>query len=169
MIAVKPAEILRELGAVGITLTVLEPDRLIAKPTERVTPEIKEALRENKPEIIKALRTAKNPELYPPELPPLTATPRDLARAAQMGLCATWARKFGYVSLHDPDTGEWHDIPTRDANSGAEPRMISEAQRRKRLWRKGWHDAFNLNREQMESVWAEERRSGIVSDPGVAD
>ena len=178
MIAVNPAEILRELGAVGITLTVLEPDRLIARPTERVTPEIKETLRGHKPEIIRALRSAENPEGPPGEPSPepklasaLTASPRDLARAAQMGLCSMWARgEFGYVSVHDPLTGEWHSLPTKDANFGDAPWMISEAQRRKRLWRAGNRNAYRLNREQMEQRWDEESQQGAVADdPGIVD
>jgi hypothetical protein len=163
-------EVLRELGAVGITLTVLETDRLIARPTERVTPEIKETLQENKPAIIRALRSAKNPEEYPPEQEPLTASPRDLARAAQMGLCSMWVREFGWVAVHDPTTGEWHDIPTKEANYGPHPWMISEAQRRTRLWRAGDRNAYLLNREQMEQIWAQEFRQGeITGEPGIVD
>ena len=157
-------QLLRELGAVGITLTVLEPDRVIARPSERVTPEIKETLRENKLGIIRALRAVENPESRPPEPPPLTASPQDLAQAARTGLCAMWAREFSYVAIHDPTTGEWHDLPVKDAPAWAK----NEAFKRKELWKAGTRRL--LSREEMEEVWADEvAPMGQEADPAVTD
>ena len=44
--------------------------------------------------------------------------------AARLGLVATWSGEFGYVSLHDPTTGEWHDLNT--------PRMLPAGRWEKR-------------------------------------
>ena len=84
----------------------------------------------------KKLRARQNP-------PSKTSdTPTDLSRlvqqklekASRMGLVATWSQHHGYVSVHDPTTGEWHDLRTEDAPGWA----VREARRRKtRLARKG--------------------------------
>ncbi len=61
----------------------------------------------------------------PPQTPSPHAVPRDgdiprfVARrrelASELGLVAAWSRHFGFVSLHDPTTGEWHDLRREDA------------------------------------------------------
>jgi hypothetical protein len=48
--------------------------------------------------------------------------------ASGLGLVAMWSRHHGYVSVHDPTTGEWHDLRAEDAPGWA----IPEARRRKR-------------------------------------
>jgi hypothetical protein len=54
--------------------------------------------------------------------------------ASDLGLVAAWSRHHGYVSVHDPTTGEWHDLRTKDAPDWA----VGEARRRKPgLARKG--------------------------------
>lgn len=39
---------------------------------------------------------------------------RRLEEADRRGLVIKWSREPGYVSLHDPTTGEWHDLATTD-------------------------------------------------------
>src|SRR5215212_1320829 len=36
-------------------------------------------------------------------------------QASVLGLVARWSRERGYISIHDPTTGEWHDVPTKEA------------------------------------------------------
>ncbi len=51
------AQLLDAVEEAGVVLTYLdEGDRLIAKPTASVTPEIVEALRERRAEVVNALR-----------------------------------------------------------------------------------------------------------------
>ena len=51
------AQLLARVESAGVVLTYLsEEDRLIAKPTASVTPEIVEVLRERRAEVIGALR-----------------------------------------------------------------------------------------------------------------
>ena len=52
-------------------------------------------------------------ELETPE-PPAAKT-ANTTEAEHLGLIATWSARFGYVSAHDPTTGEWHDLQTKDA------------------------------------------------------
>ena len=42
----------------------------------------------------------------------LTVKTSKTPEPAQLGLVATWSAEFDYVSLHDPTTGEWHDLKT---------------------------------------------------------
>ena len=51
------------------------------------------------------------------------------SEADRLGLVARWARKKGYIGIHDPTTGEWHDVATNDAPDWAR----REAFKRKEL------------------------------------
>jgi hypothetical protein len=74
------------------------------------------------------------------------------AQAAARGLTAKWSREFGFVSLHDPNSGEWHDVPGSSAPAWAK----REAGTRKRLYRAGRRDAYDLTRAEMEEIWVAE-------------
>ena len=75
---------------------------------------------------------------------------------------------FGYVRLHDPTTGEWHDVATDDAPTWAK----REAFKRKELYRDGNCKAYSLTSREMEEIWAAERvpeLEGIVEDHPVEE
>jgi hypothetical protein len=136
------------LAASGISLTLTrrgEEDKLVAKPTALVTPEILEELRANKATLIEALR--REPSSAEPDPPPFIQ--RELDRASELGLVAKWSRTFGYVSLHDPTSGEWHDVATEDAP----PWARWEASKRKELWRSGDRRAYDLTASEMQGLW----------------
>jgi hypothetical protein len=86
------------------------------------------------------------------------------SRAAARGLTVKWSREFGFLELHDPLTGEVHEIATEDAPAWAK----WEASRRKTLYRIGRGDAYDLTSAQMAQIWAEEHPvpvdEGIVED-----
>ena len=65
----------------------------------------------------------------------------------QLGLIATWSVEFGYVSLHDPTTGEWWDLRTTDAPGWA----MGEARRRKELYKSGNQRAYRLTAREAPS------------------
>jgi hypothetical protein len=81
---------------------------------------------------------------------------------AGLGLVATWSAEFGYVSLHDPTTGEWHDLKTTVAPEWA----VGEARRRKELYKSGNRRAYRLSARDMEEVWKSDQppEDGIVED-----
>jgi len=81
---------------------------------------------------------------------------------AQLGLVATWSGEFGYVSLHDPTTGEWHDLKTTVAPEWA----VGEARQRKELYKSGNRRAYRLSAHDMEDLWKSDQPSeeGIVED-----
>jgi hypothetical protein len=86
-----------------------------------------------------------------------------LKRAALRGLTAKWSREFGFITLHDPSSGESHDIPTSDAPDWAK----WESGERKRRWRAGDRRAFDLSAREIEAIWDKERpppEEGIVED-----
>ncbi len=87
-------------------------------------------------------------------------TPTD---AERLGLIATWSGEFGYVSLHDPASGEWHDLKTKDAPEWA----VGEARRRKDLYRDGNRKAYRLTSREMEELWEAEHppeEEGIIEE-----
>ncbi len=95
------------------------------------------------------------------DVPPFVR--KELERASELGLIARWSRHFGYISIHDPTTGEWHDLPTEDAPGWAK----WEAHKRRELRRAGDRRAHDLTREDMEEIWEAEHldlEKGIVED-----
>ena len=63
--------------------------------------------------------------------------------------------EFGYVSVHDPTSGEWHDLPTKEAPSWA----TGEARKRKELYKSGNRKALRLTSRQMSELWEAEHAS----------
>jgi len=83
--------------------------------------------------------------------------------AEHLGLVSTWADTFGFVSIHDPVTGEWHDLQTKDAPEWT----LWEARKRKELYRVGNRKAYRLTSREMEEIWEAERpitEEGIVEE-----
>ncbi len=142
------AELLEEVKAAGVTLTYSpETDKLIARPTSRVTPKIVAALRERKGEVIHTLRP-------------------ETARAAEIGLVSRWARTLGYLSIHDPTSGEWHDLQVADAPGWA----TREARKRKELYMDGNRRAYRLTVSDMSEIWeADHLEEGIVEEYPIED
>ncbi len=95
-----------------------------------------------------ALHTLEKPET--PESP--AAKTARTTEAERLGLIATWSARFGYVSMHDPTTDEWHDLQTKDAPEWA----VGEARRRKEQYRGGNRRAYRLTSSEMEELWRAE-------------
>ncbi len=89
---------------------------------------------------------------------------RRAQRAGEVGLVARWSKKFGFVSVHDPTTGEWHDVGWKVAPSWAK----WEARKRKELSRSGDVRAYDLPASSIREIWEAENRSsgeeGIVEE-----
>jgi hypothetical protein len=97
-------------------------------------------------------------------------------KASKVGLIARWSYEFGYVSLHDPTTGEWHDVAIEEAPKWAK----REAFKRKEL-RKLHSINRLLTQIEMEEVWKEgmmtpqeketppARKAGLVYDEAVEE
>ncbi len=63
-------------------------------PAGVVTDELRATLHQNKRNLIRLLESER----------------LRLEAADRRGLLITWAREPGYVSIHDPTTGDWHEL-----------------------------------------------------------
>ena len=99
---------------------------------------------------------------------PTAKTVKTPSEAERLGMVTMWSIEFGYVSIHDPTTGEWHDIPTREAPSWS----MWEARKRKELYKDGNRKAYRLTSREMEEIWEDElipEPEGIVEDHPVEE
>ncbi|ABG05196.1 hypothetical protein Rxyl_2266 [Rubrobacter xylanophilus DSM 9941] len=88
----------------------LEADGLslhVDAPTGVLTDEDRGALAKEKPQLLKLLHRER----------------RRLEEADRRGLVIRWAREPGYIAIHDPTTGEWHEVPA----SGCPPWILESA------------------------------------------
>ena len=93
----------------------LEADRLTLRvnaPEEAATEELRRTLREHKRALIRLLERER----------------LRLEAADRRGPVIRWAREPGYIALHDPTTGEWHEI--RETECFASMVESSRARRR---------------------------------------
>lgn len=93
----------------------LEPDGLtlrVSAPKEVATRELRATLREHKRDLIRLLKRER----------------RRLEEADRRGLVVKWAKEPGYIALHDPTTGEWHEV----AASGCPPWVLEDAKAHRR-------------------------------------
>ena len=85
----------------------------VEAPTAADTTELRDVLREHKRGLIKLLERER----------------LRLEEADRRGLVIKWAREPGWISIHDPTTGEWHEV----AASGCPLWVLDEAKARRRF------------------------------------
>lgn len=93
------------LQADGLTLQVDAPAGTDAE-------EIRPVLQEHKRALIRHLERER----------------RRLEEADRRGLVIKWSRESGYIALHDPTTGEWHEVST----SGCPSWILEDAKAHRR-------------------------------------
>ena len=81
-------------------------------PANADTEKLRDALREHKRALIRHLEWER----------------RMLQEADRRGLVIKWAREPGYIALHDPTTGEWHEIKASECS----PSIIESAKAHRR-------------------------------------
>ena len=154
------------------------PDPEPAKLEEPLEPA---SLVESMAEVFELAREILGSEADDPEdatPPPVVARARArrLEKAKELGLVARWAdyrKAKGHVTIHDPTSGGWHDLPWKDAPGWAQ----REALKRSSLYRSsGDAGAFDLSAAQIEEIWEEERSAetelveeGIVEEHELPD
>ena len=82
-------------------------------PSGAVTEELREALVEHKPKLLKLLEWERKCER------------RDLEEANRLGLVVRWSEHPDWIKLHDPTTGEWHEVRAEECL----PEVIKTADR----------------------------------------
>lgn len=93
------------LEADGLSLHVDAPEGVL-------TEKDKQNLAENKPRLLKLLHWER----------------KRLEEADRRGLVIEWAKEPGYIAIHDPTTGEWHEV----AASGCPPWVVEDAKAQRR-------------------------------------
>lgn len=97
------------LEADGLTLHVNAPD-------EAVTDELRITLREHKRALIRHLERER----------------QRLEAADRRGLIIRWAKTPDYIALHDPTTGDWHEVRTPECS----PWVVDDAKANRRSERR---------------------------------
>ncbi len=102
------AHALREdLRAKGVTLEVDGLTLRVSAPSDVAIEELHETVSWHKHALIRLLERER----------------KKLEEADRRGLIIKWSKLPGYVALHDPTTGEWHDVPV----SGCPPSVVESA------------------------------------------
>ena len=87
-------KLLAEIRLSGVKLWAEGDSLHYAGPKEAFTPELVGRMRRHKPELVKLLSWER----------------RKLEEADRRGLIIRWAKERGWIALHDPLTGEWHEV-----------------------------------------------------------
>lgn len=85
-----------------------------------------------------------------------------------MAQWADYEKARGHVSLHDPGSGHWYDVPWKDTPGWAR----REALKRSELYRDFHTHAYDLTAREMEEIWEAEHPDidvGIVEDHPVEE
>lgn len=109
--------LLEDLRARGIRLKVDGLTLRVDAPTGVLTEEERNTLRENKRALIRHLERER----------------LRLQEADRRGLIIKWAREPGWISLHDPTTGEWHEVKASECS----PSIVESAKAYNRRSKEG--------------------------------
>jgi predicted metal-dependent hydrolase len=109
---VSASALLEELRERGVRLEADSLTLRVDAPEEAATGELRDTLREHKRALIRYLERER----------------RRLEEANRRGLVIKWAKEPGYVALHDPTTGEWHEVEA----SGCPPWILEDAKAHRR-------------------------------------
>ena len=108
----KAQTLLSELRGLGVELAADGLQLTIDAPAGAITEDLQVELAENKPSLLKLL----------------TSERRKLERADRRGLVIKRSREPGYITLHDPTSGEWHEVKESECLPG----VVESAKRSKR-------------------------------------
>lgn len=90
--------LVRDLRNRGVVLEASGDLLNVDAPAGVVDEQTRELLSKNKPEIIKVLERER----------------RRIEEADRRGLVIKWAKERGWITLHDPTTGGWHEVRASD-------------------------------------------------------
>lgn len=106
------SELLRELRESGVQVEASGLTLRVDAPKEADTEELRATLHEHKRALIRLLERER----------------KRLEEADRRGLVIRWAKEPGYIALHDPTIGEWHEL----AVSTCPPWMLEDARAHRR-------------------------------------
>jgi hypothetical protein len=99
--------VLEELRTKGVTLEADGLTLRVAAPEDVATEELHETVSWHKHDLIRLLEHER----------------QRLEAAERLGLLIKWSKLPGYVAIHDPTTGDWHEVLA----SECPPWVIEEA------------------------------------------
>ncbi len=161
--------LIADLGERGVRIEATSDGKLRYTPRSEVDSLTLMQLRLHKQTLLSLLRGIPAEDLRGPceaddEVPQFVR--KELEQASELGLVARWSSEFGYISIHDPTSGEWHDVQTKDAP----PWARWEARKRKEL-RRAEGVTRLLTAAEMGEIWEAERyaEEGIVEEHPLDD
>ena len=104
--------LLKELRGMGVALQAEGLQLHVDAPAGALTGKTRAALLKHKRELVRLL----------------TREQRRLEEADRRGLVIKYSREPGWISLHDPTTGEWHEVKDTECL----PSMVESARARRR-------------------------------------
>jgi TubC N-terminal docking domain len=109
--------LLENLRTKGVTLEANGLNLRVAAPEDVATEELHETVSRHKHALIRLLERER----------------KQLEEAERLGPIIKWSKEPGYIAIHDPTTGDWHEVLA----SECPPWVIEEAKaRRQRRGRK---------------------------------
>lgn len=106
-------DLLEELGERDVRLEAEGLVLHVDAPTGVATDELRAALRKHKRDLIRLLERER----------------LRLEEADRLGLVIRWSRESGWISLHDPTTGEWHEVKETECFAS----MVESSRARRRF------------------------------------
>jgi predicted metal-dependent hydrolase len=86
--------LLENLRTKGVTLQANGLTLRVAAPEDVATEELHETVSRHKHALIRLLERER----------------KKLEEAERLGLLIKWGKEPGYIAIHDPTTGEWHEV-----------------------------------------------------------
>jgi predicted metal-dependent hydrolase len=86
--------LLEDLRTRGVTLEADGLTLRVAAPEDVATEELHETVSRHKHALIRLLERER----------------KKLEEAERLGLLIKWSKEPGYIAIHDPTTGEWHEV-----------------------------------------------------------
>ena len=98
----KARHLISDLRRRGVVLEVDGERLCVEAPSNMCDGHLRTLLMENKPAIMKILQSEQ----------------RKLRNTGRRGLVIRWSSEPGWIALHDPRTGEWHEVQARECLPG---------------------------------------------------
>jgi hypothetical protein len=109
-------DLLRDLRSSGVGVSACDGYIDLDAPRGVLTEELLEAVAQAKPRLLKLLDREQ----------------QKLEKAERRGLVIKWAKEPGWIALHDPTTGDWHEVLASEC-----PQWILESAKAEKRGKRG--------------------------------
>jgi predicted metal-dependent hydrolase len=107
-----------------VRLRVVDDRLLVDAPASVADEELRHTLSKHKAALLKHLRHEQ----------------QELEEANERGLIIQWNNEPGWISLHDPTSGEWHDVRPSECLPGIVESAIAQEKRLRDAANREFHD-----------------------------